>query len=98
MSADTSARPARAVGSDFARLSRMIAETGLRARRPGYYTLRFAAVAALYAGGWTAFALAGPSWWTLAVAAFLAVVYGQVALLAQMSHTGRCSGCAGRPR
>jgi fatty acid desaturase len=86
----------------------MIAETGLMARRPGYYTLRFAAVAALYAGGWTAFALAGPSWWTLAVAAFLAVVYGQVALLAHdVAHrqvfrlrratevTGRIAGNAG---
>ena len=52
------------------------------ARRPGYYILRFVAVGALYAGGWTAFALVGPSWWTLVVAAFLAVVYGQVAMLA----------------
>ena len=82
MSAETSARPAQAVGSDFARLSRMIAETGLMARRPGYYTLRFVAVAVLYAGGWTAFALVGSSWWTLAVAAVLAVVYAQIALVA----------------
>ncbi|SDN16972.1 Fatty acid desaturase [Actinacidiphila guanduensis] len=86
----------------------MIAETGLMARRPGYYALRFVAVAVLYAGGWTAFALAGSSWWTLAVAAFLAVVYGQVALLAHdVAHrqvfrlrratevTGRIAGNAG---
>ena len=51
-------------------------------RRPGYYAARIAAVTALYAGGWTAFVLVGASWWTLAVAAFLAATFGQVALLA----------------
>jgi fatty acid desaturase len=98
----------QAAGSDFARLSRTIAETGLMARRPGYYILRFLAVGALYAGGWTAFALVGASWWTLVAAAFLAVVYGQVALLAHdVAHrqvfrlrraaevTGRIAGNAG---
>ncbi|WP_308462575.1 hypothetical protein [Streptomyces sp. SM13] len=51
-------------------------------RRPGYYAARIAAVTVLYAGGWTAFVLVGAIWWTLAVAGFLAVVLGQVALLA----------------
>ncbi|MFD9244860.1 fatty acid desaturase family protein [Streptomyces sp. NPDC059556] len=75
--------PARpATGSDFARLSRKIQEAGLMARRPGYYALRIAAVTALYAAGWAAFVLIGDSWWTLATAAFLAFVFGQVALLA----------------
>ncbi|UGY92274.1 fatty acid desaturase family protein [Streptomyces gobiensis] len=69
-------------GSDFARLSKKIADAGLMGRRPGYYTARITAVAALYAGGWTAFVLVGASWWTLAVAAFLALVFGQVALVA----------------
>jgi fatty acid desaturase len=80
--ADTPVRPEPATGSDFARLSKQIAENGLMARRPGYYTVRLATVAALYAGGWTAFAVLGASWWSLAVAAFLAVVFGQVALVA----------------
>ncbi|RPK42269.1 Fatty acid desaturase [Streptomyces sp. ADI91-18] len=52
------------------------------ARRPGYYALRIAAVTSLYAAGWTAFLLIGDSWWTLLAAAFLAFVFGQVALLA----------------
>lgn len=39
-------------------------------------------MAGLYATGWTAFALVGRSWWTLAVAAFLAAVFGQVVLVA----------------
>jgi fatty acid desaturase len=82
VSADSSVRPERSTGSDFARLSKQIADHGLMARRPGYYTVRLAAVAALYAGAWTAFVLLGASWWTLVVAAFLAVVFGQVALVA----------------
>ncbi|MFD9436892.1 fatty acid desaturase family protein [Streptomyces sp. NPDC060002] len=69
-------------GSDFARLARKIADAGLLGRRPGYYALRITTVAGLYVGGWAAFALVGDSWWTLAVAAFLAVVFGQVALVA----------------
>lgn len=71
-----------APGSDFARLSKKIAEAGLMDRRPGYYLARIAAVGTVYICGWVAFVLVGDSWWTLAVAAFLAVVFGQVALLA----------------
>lgn len=74
--------PSETSGSDFARLSRKIAAAGLLGRRPGYYALRITVVAGLYVGGWAAVALIGDSWWTLAVAAFLAVVFGQVALLA----------------
>ncbi|WP_055598310.1 fatty acid desaturase family protein [Streptomyces aureus] len=75
--------PVRAdTGSDFARLSRKIQEAGLMARRPGYYALRITAVTALYAAGWTAFVMIGDSWRTLLVAGFLALVFGQVALLA----------------
>lgn len=80
--ADTSVSPEQTTGSDFARLSKQIADHGLMARRPGYYAARITAVGALYAGSWTAFVLLGASWWTLAVAAFLAVVFGQVALVA----------------
>jgi fatty acid desaturase len=72
----------KTTGSDFARLSRRIADAGLLGRRPGYYALRITVVAGLYAGGWAVVVLLGDSWWTLAVAAFLALVFGQVALLA----------------
>ncbi|MER5531864.1 acyl-CoA desaturase [Streptomyces sp. NPDC002677] len=73
--------PARSAGSDFARLSRTIADSGLMGRRPGYYTARIGVVAAVYAGGWAAFILIGASWWTLAVAGVLALTFGQVALV-----------------
>ncbi|GAA4816457.1 acyl-CoA desaturase [Streptomyces ziwulingensis] len=97
-------RPPRSenAGSDFARLSRRIAEAGLLGRRPGYYTLRITAVAALYAAGWIAFVRVGDSWWTLAVAGFLAVTFGQVALVAhdvahrQVFRRRRASETAGR--
>ncbi|MFF7329550.1 fatty acid desaturase [Streptomyces sp. NPDC008150] len=72
------------------------------ARRPGYYTARIAAVAALYGGAWAAFVLVGASWWTLAVAAVLAVAFGQVALVAhdiahrQVFRLRRASETSGR--
>ncbi|MEW2449239.1 acyl-CoA desaturase [Streptomyces parvulus] len=84
--ATTSTRSVSA-GSDFARLSKRISDAGLLRRRPGYYTWRITAVTGLYATGWAAFVLVGPSWWTLAIAAFMAVMYGQVALVAHdMAH------------
>ncbi|MFD9396577.1 fatty acid desaturase family protein [Streptomyces sp. NPDC060000] len=100
----TTVRPPRSEtsGSDFARLSRKIADAGLLGRRPGYYALRITTVAGLCAGGWTAFAVVGDSWWTLAVAAFLAVVFGQVALVAhdvahrQVFRRRRASEVCGR--
>jgi fatty acid desaturase len=69
-------------GSDFAALSRRIAEAGLLKRRPGYYTVRLGLVVGLFAAGWGAFFVLGDTWWQLAVAAFLALVFGQVALVA----------------
>ena len=75
-------RPRAAAGSDFAELGRRIAQAGLLARKPGYYTVRLSIVALMLAGGWTAFLLVGASWWTLAVAVFLAVTFAQVALVA----------------
>ncbi|MBL1106524.1 acyl-CoA desaturase [Streptomyces sp. 5-8] len=69
-------------GSDFAGLSRRIAEAGLLQRRPGYYAVRLALVTGSFAAGWGAFFALGDTWWQLAVAAFLALVFGQVALVA----------------
>jgi fatty acid desaturase len=68
--------------SDFAELQRRINAAGLLRRRPGYYAVRIGSVTAALAAGWTMFFLVGASWWTLAVAAFLAVVFAQIALVA----------------
>ena len=78
----TTAPPRTAAGSDFAELNRRISAAGLLDRRPFHYAVRLSVVTLLLAGGWTAFALVGSSWWTLAVAAFLAVVFAQIALVA----------------
>ncbi|WP_369174455.1 fatty acid desaturase [Streptomyces sp. R28] len=104
MTTNTTVRPppSETSGSDFARLSRRIADAGLLGRRPGYYAVRITVVAALYVSGWAAVALVGDSWWTLAVAVFLAVVFGQVALLAhdaahrQVFRRRRASEASGR--
>jgi fatty acid desaturase len=69
-------------GSDFARLSVRIKDAGLLRRRPFYYVVRVTLVVALYAAVWVALPLVGDSWWTLALAGCLAVMFGQVALLA----------------
>lgn len=73
--------PAAARVSDFTELSRRIARAGLLERRHRYYAARGALVSGLFAAGWVAFALLGQSWWQLGVAAFLAVMSGQIALL-----------------
>src|SRR4051794_3325291 len=104
MTAPTALRlsPPGESGSDFARLSKKITAAGLLGRRPGYYTVRITAVTALHAGGWTAFVLLGATWWTLAIAAFLALVFGQVALVAhdvahrQVFRRRRASEICGR--
>ena len=63
--------------------------------------LRLAVVTLMLAGGWAAFALVGSSWWTLAVAAFLAVVFAQIALVAhdlahrQVFRSARAAARAG---
>lgn len=88
--------------NDFAALSRRIADAGLTARRPGYYVLRFALVGGAYVGAWCAVVALGDSWWQVAVAAFLAVVFAQVALLAhdvahrQVFRRARTSMLVGR--
>jgi fatty acid desaturase len=89
-------------GSDFARLSRRVTEAGLMKRRPGYYTARLGLVIALTAAGWGAFLALGDTWWQLAVAGFLALMFGQVALAAhdlahrQVFRRGRPSELWGR--
>jgi fatty acid desaturase len=95
--------PARTTaGSDFAALSRRVTAQGLMTRRPGYYALRLTAVALMFIGGWTAFFLIGSSWWQLAVAAWLAITFAQMALVAhdlahrQVFRTKRPSEITGR--
>jgi fatty acid desaturase len=72
----------RSAGSDYARLAQRITEAGLLNRRPGYYAVRFSLLGGLLAGGLVVFFALGDSWWQLLVAAFFAVLFGQIALVA----------------
>jgi fatty acid desaturase len=99
----TTMAPSRpTTGSDFAILSRRITAAGLMQRKPIYYAARISVVSLMLVGGWTAFFLIGSSWWQLVTAAFLAVTFTQVALVAhdlahrQVFRTKRPSEIAGR--
>jgi fatty acid desaturase len=89
-------------GSDFAVLSRRINGEGLMRRRPAYYIARLSVVTLMFLGGWTAFFALGSSWWQMITAAFLAVTFAQVGLVAhdlahrQVFRTKRPSEVAGR--
>ena len=74
-----SVSPAKAKtrGSDYSQLMGRVRDAGLLERRTGYYALKMAINAVLMIGGWVAFVLIGESWWQLAVAAYLAIVFTQ---------------------
>jgi fatty acid desaturase len=81
MEATSSSAPLAALGSQYAQLSRQVRQAGLLGRRGGYYAARFATVAALLTGAWTAFVLIGESWWQVCTAAIMAVLFTQVGFL-----------------
>jgi len=68
-------------GTDYGRLSRQVRQAGLLDLRTGHYTWRITITVGLLLGGWAAFLLLGDSWWQLAVAAYLAVMFTQLAFL-----------------
>jgi fatty acid desaturase len=74
---DTPATP----GSDFAELSRLIKAAGLLKRRRRHYAMRIGLTLGAFAGGWVAFVFLGDTWWTLFLAAFFAVVFGQLSFI-----------------
>jgi fatty acid desaturase len=69
--------------------------------RPAYYAWKIPITIGMLAAGWTAFVVAGDSWWQLAVAAFLAVAFTQIGFLGhdvghrQVFSTRRASYVAG---
>ncbi|MEU7869668.1 acyl-CoA desaturase [Dactylosporangium sp. NPDC049140] len=101
-SAVTPRPPRTTAGSDFAVLARRINDEGLMRRRPAYYLARLSVVTLMFLGGWTAFFLIGSSWWQMVTAAFLAVTFTQVGLVAhdlahrQVFRTKRPGEIAGR--
>ena len=68
-------------GSEYAALSRLVRKAGLLERRRAWYGWRIVATFLALVGGWVLFVLVGDSWWQLAVAVFLAVVFAQLGFL-----------------
>ncbi len=68
-------------GTDYARLSRLVRQAGLLDRRTSHYAWRITITVVLLLGGWAAFLLVGDSWWQLAVAVYLAVMFTQLGFL-----------------
>lgn len=68
-------------GSDFADLRRIVQQEGLLDRRRGYYAAKMALNLLVFAGGCAMFVLLGDSWWQLITAAFLAVMFTQLAFV-----------------
>jgi fatty acid desaturase len=67
--------------SEYTQLSRQIKQAGLLERRRGWYAAKIGLNLTLLAGGWAAFAILGDSWWQLVTAAYLAVVFTQLAFV-----------------
>jgi fatty acid desaturase len=79
-------------GSDYAQLSRLIRQAGLMERQPGRYAVRISVTVMLVAVGWAALVIVGDSWWQLAVAAFLAVIFTQLGFLGHDAGHRQISG------
>jgi fatty acid desaturase len=90
------AQQASSGGSDYARLSRAVRQAGLLDLRTGNYAWRIAITVFLLAAGWAAFVLIGNSWWQLALAPFLAVMFTQLGFLGH--DAGHRQICASRRR
>jgi fatty acid desaturase len=83
MTADpaTLGEDASAGRGEYARLLRAVRQAGLLDRRTANYAWRIGITTFLLAAGWAAFVLTGNSWWQLAVAVYLAVMFTQFGFL-----------------
>ena len=101
MSERTVIRVSTERGSDFAGLMREVRQAGLLERRKVYYTGKIGVTAALLAAGLTAFGLLGDSWWQLAVAGYLGLVFVQIGYVGhdaghrQILRSGRSNALIG---
>ncbi|SBT46918.1 fatty acid desaturase family protein [Micromonospora auratinigra] len=81
MTSSTSTAPPAQRGSDYARLSRRVAEAGLFRRRPGWYAVSIALTFGAFLAGWALVVAVGDSWWQALTAVGMAVATTQVAFL-----------------
>jgi fatty acid desaturase len=64
-------------GESFQELMHRIKAAGLLDPRPGYYSVKITVNLLMLTAGWVAMVVVGNSWWTLAVAAYMAFCYTQ---------------------
>jgi fatty acid desaturase len=87
--------------SDYTQLSRQIKQAGLLDRRHGYYAAKIVLNLGLLAAGGVAFVALEDSWWQLVTAAYLAVVFTQIAFVGhdaghrQISRSRRANNLIG---
>jgi fatty acid desaturase len=87
--------------SEYTQLSRQIKQAGLLDRRHGYYTAKISLNLVLLAAGGAAFVALEDSWWQLVTAAYLAVVFTQLAFVGhdaghrQISRSRRANNLIG---
>jgi len=68
-------------GSDFTALAKIIREKGLLRRRYGHYWSKLIGLPLMLLGSLAVFVVIGDTWWQLFTAAFLAVLFTQIAFL-----------------
>lgn len=81
MTLDATVSPRRRQVSDYTELTRRVREAGLMRRRHGHYAARMAILLALHVAGAVAFVAIGTSWWQLALAVGLGLLFTQTAFL-----------------
>ena len=67
--------------TEYTQLSRQIKQAGLLERRRRWYAAKIGINLLLLAAGWVAFAVIGESWWQLLTAAYLSIVFTQLAFV-----------------
>ncbi|MGA8295767.1 MAG: acyl-CoA desaturase [Acidimicrobiales bacterium] len=66
---------------DFRALAAQVRQAGLLDRRLGHYAAKISLTTAVYAAGWAAIVIVGNSWATLALAAFMGLMFTQMGFL-----------------
>ncbi len=66
---------------DFRVLAAQVRRAGLLDRRLGHYAVKISLTAAVFAAGWTAIVIVGNSWVTLALAAFMGLMFTQLGFI-----------------
>jgi fatty acid desaturase len=79
----------KARGSEFAGLLGQIRAAGLLERRPWYYAAKIGSTALALCVGAAAFVVLGDSWWQLAVAVWMAVVFTQLGFISHDAGHGQ---------